>query len=375
MFKKDAIFVVDGDGPGESGPSGNEFSPPQSLASRYGCVDHRSVVVTPDGIVYRSTRGIEMLTRSLSIKPIGQRVQTTVDNNLITTGACVNSSGRVHITLSATEAVTGVYPSLGAEIVYDLIMDCWSVHKHTSYSGTYGQANQCVGAVLNDSVECLVYADSVYGARATSPASFTDIFSYVPFKIETGWIKQGPQARQRISDVLLLAKKRTAANHALTISLAYDYSDTYTQTNTWEPGALNALTLEELNLQPTKQQVLAIRIKIEDKQPAFVNIVSSTDATPIVLTLPTGHGFVTGGVVQVLSHLVNVGAVGQWVVGATTDTTIVLTGSVGSGAGPGGATGTVQYPMGTGAGCDILAITAEVAPKQGAPKLAAGQKA
>ena len=42
---------------------------------------------------------------------------------------------------------------------------------------------------------------------------------------------------------------------------------------------------------------------------------------------------------------------------------------------PGGATGTVQYPMGTGAGCDILAITAEVAPKQGAPKLAAGQKA
>lgn len=307
VFKKDAIFAVDGDGPGEAGPSGNEFSPPQSLASRYGCIDHRSVVVVPDGIIYRSTRGIELLTRNLQVKFIGGRVFSTVDANPVTTGACVDSESRIHITLAASEGVSGIGASNGAEVVYDIQYDCWSVSKFVGYSGFYGRAVQGVAFVLDGSTEKRIYADagtSVYTSTVPSVGCL-DSTNYVPFKVETGWIKQGPQARQRISDVLLLAKKQAGANHALKISLAYDYSTTYTQTSTWEPSALNTLGIEELNIQPSKQQVLAIRVKIEDQAPADIG----------------------------------------------------------------------TYPIGTGAGCDILSITAEVASKQGAPRLAAGQKA
>ena len=375
VFKRDAIFVVDGDGPGEAGPTGNEFSPPQSLASVYGCVDHRSLVVTPKGIMYRSTRGIEMLSRSLQVDWVGERVYTTLDANPSTTGSCIDRNSRVRWTLAAAEPTSGFYYQTGVQVIYDTACDAWSVERHTGYTGIYGQAYANIGVVNDNGTSKVVFADGYIGIATEDLVTRQDSLGYyVPFKIESGWIKQGPQARQRVSDIMLLAKKRIGANHALKISFAYDYSDTYTQTYTWEPGALNAFALEELNMQPSKQTVLAIRVKVEDQAPALVPIVSSTGATPIVLTLAAGHGFVNGGTIVVANHTLNIGANGTWVVAAASATEITLTGSVGSGVGPGGADGTAQYPVGTGAGCDILAVTAEVAPKLGAPKLAAGQK-
>ncbi len=74
-----------------------------------------------------------------------------------------------------------------------------------------------------------------------------------------------------------------------------------------------------------------------------VALVSSTDATPIVITVGAGHGFLAGDKLVVAGHTTNVGANGTWVAGTVGATTIVLTGSVGSGAGAGGATGTVNF--------------------------------
>lgn len=72
-------------------------------------------------------------------------------------------------------------------------------------------------------------------------------------------------------------------------------------------------------------------------------IVSSTDATPIVVTVASGHDYEVGDSVTIASHTTNVAANGTWVLSAVTDTTMTLTGSVGSGAGAGGATGTVNF--------------------------------
>lgn len=72
-------------------------------------------------------------------------------------------------------------------------------------------------------------------------------------------------------------------------------------------------------------------------------IVSSTDATPIVVTLAAGHGYLVGDSVTIAAHTTNVGANGTFVLSAVSATTITLTGSVGSGAGAGGADGTVVF--------------------------------
>lgn len=88
-----------------------------------------------------------------------------------------------------------------------------------------------------------------------------------------------------------------------------------------------------------------------------IPIASSSDSTPIQITTgnlaPAGveSGFVSGQTVTIIGHTVNTNANGTWVIstiGGTTQggtgTTFLLVGSTGTGAGVGGATGTVSAP-------------------------------
>jgi len=72
---------------------------------------------------------------------------------------------------------------------------------------------------------------------------------------------------------------------------------------------------------------------------AAVNIVSSTNATPIAITT-TGDPFVTGQQVVVAGHLTNTNANGTWTIIRTGANVYTLTGSTGNGVG--GATGTIS---------------------------------
>jgi hypothetical protein len=271
IFKKDSIFVVDGDGPPEGGVSGNEFSPPQKLAIEYGCVDHRSMAVTTDGIFYRSERGIELLTRALQNKWVGERVQNTVNDHPKTTGAVIDTSGRYHICVAVSDAESGQQVGVtGCELIYDVPGDVWTVSIHTDDNGL---ANACVQDVCKADLvglgETVVYADS-YGPVVKEDASTgLDRGSRTtPWVIETGWIRTGQQARQRLSKALFLAKKIAGANHAVRVSVAYDYFDTYTQLKTFEPDVINPPTIEELQVSISKPETLAVRLKFEELTPS-----------------------------------------------------------------------------------------------------------
>ena len=73
---------------------------------------------------------------------------------------------------------------------------------------------------MNDDVESIVYAESLSGVRVASDATGLDPYSaYVPWTVETGWIKQGVQARQRISGLLA-----SNTDVSLTISDTSTYS-------------------------------------------------------------------------------------------------------------------------------------------------------
>ncbi len=80
-------------------------------------------------------------------------------------------------------------------------------------------------------------------------------------------------------------------------------------------------------------------------RPAPINIASSTNATPIVITTSSAHGLVTGDYVSVAGHNTNTNARGVWRVGTTpTSTTfqiLQIDGTNTTGNGVGGATGTI----------------------------------
>jgi hypothetical protein len=80
-------------------------------------------------------------------------------------------------------------------------------------------------------------------------------------------------------------------------------------------------------------------------RPAAINISSSTNATPIVVTSSAAHGLATGDYVSIISHTTNTNANGVWLVGTTpTSTTfqiLQIDGSNTTGNGVGGATGRI----------------------------------
>ena len=80
-------------------------------------------------------------------------------------------------------------------------------------------------------------------------------------------------------------------------------------------------------------------------RPSSVNISSSTNATPIVITTSSAHGLVTGDYVVVTGHNTNTNARGVWKVGTTPSATqfqiLQIDGTNTTGNGVGGATGNI----------------------------------
>ncbi len=268
VFKRNGIFIVDGDGPPEGGPSGNEYSPPQRLSTEFGCIDHRSVAITTDGIIYKSDRGVEILTRSLQVKWLGERVQTTVDANPKVCGACIDSSGRYHLALGASDTGTPTQTGVsGVELVYDPTLSAWVISHHSNLSGTY---NRCLQDVCRADLlgygEVVCYADPDGTVSVENAASGLDRgLWYVPWTLETAWIRTGQQARARFSKSFLLAKRQ--ANHKVTISAAYNYVDSYTQVGVLEPSSINAAVIENLMQNLKFPEATSVRLLFQESAP------------------------------------------------------------------------------------------------------------
>jgi hypothetical protein len=73
-----------------------------------------------------------------------------------------------------------------------------------------------------------------------------------------------------------------------------------------------------------------------------VNIASSTNANPIVVTTASAHGLASGDFVDIVGHAVNTNAVGVWVATVLTTTSFSIP-QPGNGAGA--ATGTAQKTL------------------------------
>jgi hypothetical protein len=84
----------------------------------------------------------------------------------------------------------------------------------------------------------------------------------------------------------------------------------------------------------------AIPTDLEPYLPDAVDIASSTNASPIVITTSSAHGIVTGSSVMVNGHLVNTAANGSHKAVVLSPTTLQLSGTTGNGVGA--ATGTIR---------------------------------
>lgn len=225
VFKKTQIMMISGQGPDSTGNQ-SDFSDSIFVTADCGCVDSRSIVVVPSGLMFQSAKGIYFLDRSLQALYIGAAVEA------------YNSYEIVSSQLIPTANQVRFVSSAGVALVYDYYVGQWSVFTNHNAKDT---------VVWSDRF-CWLKADGT--VMKEDPSRHDDNGSFVGLKFKTGWITfatdagsyillnadRDPTAMnsyQRVRRLMLLGEYRSP--HRLRVEVSYDYQDTPSQTTTIVP--------------------------------------------------------------------------------------------------------------------------------------------
>jgi hypothetical protein len=197
IFKAGQIFVLAGDGPTDTGAQ-NDFGAPQQLSSDVGCTEPESVVLTPSGIMFKSTKGIYLLDRALNVTYIGAEVQEFNSLN-VSSAILVPEVNQVRFTTTA-----------GTTLVYDYYFKAWSTYTRQAAVSAANWQDTYVWLDVNGNM-----LQEVEGSYADNGVPIRSL-------IETSWISLGGlQGFQRFYRLQLLGGY--VGNHTLRTTLAYDF--------------------------------------------------------------------------------------------------------------------------------------------------------
>lgn len=116
ICRQQSIYFIQGDGP--NGVGVGEFSEPEIISSDVGCTEPRSVLNTPAGVMFKSRKGIYLLSRGLSVEYIGAPVEDFNQYNVISS------------LVSDKYNEARFYLSSGDCIVYNFLFKAWSTFKN-----------------------------------------------------------------------------------------------------------------------------------------------------------------------------------------------------------------------------------------------------
>lgn len=303
IFKSDRIFYITGQQPGPTGQNGN-LSSPIAIPSDVGCTNARSVVLIPKGILFQSDVGISMLDRSNNVTSnFGSAITDTLQQFPTITSAVIHPTmSQVRFTCGPTTfgAIAGDPAGLtrGAVIVYDYLVDQWSVFYLLNNTFTQAFPSSAPSYFLTGTMPMsaivyngdYVWADSwnAFGPQAsvlpqglvwteganvdtvvgiTTSDNFTDGNTYVPMQVETAWMAtSGIQGFQRAKRVHVLAN---AYDHCdVWLSYGIDYSPNYSTPWVESFGAAAGRPVPNASVRAHigTQKCESIRFKVVDYQ-------------------------------------------------------------------------------------------------------------
>ena len=248
IFGRNSIGYFMGDGPNDSGDGGG-FDQISIMASDLGCSESRSIVRTPNGLMFKSPIGFQQLDKSSKVNFVGSEVLSLVaqypnvrcglqhptDN--VVMWACDNGSS-------------------GIRLVYNYLFDRWSYD--TVNSGQIIQSMVGVGSSL--------YILTTDGSVWIEDSSIgTDNGTFFPAELVFASEKPaGVEALHRFRCAELIGKR--LGNCDITVSVAFDDADSYTYSQTFQASDL---TSNDINFQmyPARQLGRSIRVKVTDAFP------------------------------------------------------------------------------------------------------------
>lgn len=281
LFKADRLFVMTGQGPNDSGGA-NDWQPPERIASDCGCIDWRSIVVTPEGTRFQSRQGMRLLTRDLQVTRV-----VVVEGELATypfpTSAVLHpTQNRMLLT------VAGQTTGISGEILdHDYVIDSWTTSKRAGGSG-FVSAAVAQRSPAKDSAAYYVLSGSGQVLIESTFDSF-DASTFVPMQFETPWIHaEGIEGFARFRR--LMVTWQSADPHQLLVYVAYDMAPfgdapTYYLLGTVTATQMAAMTTPmcEAAFQLPRHRAQAVRFKVVDAADGTVPAV--TGAGPVLVSL------------------------------------------------------------------------------------------
>lgn len=214
IFKKDAIFYLVGIGPDNTGAN-NDFTDPVFVTSTVGVTNQASIVNTPNGLMFKSDKGIWLLGRDLSTTYIGADVEG-FNSFEVTSAVAVPGTNEVRFTLDNRKF-----------LMYDYYFNQWGTF-------TYLDA---IDSLIYNGVH--TYLDPAGQIRQQSADTYLDGSKPVLMSFTTSWLKlTNLQGFQRVYFFYLLANY--ISPHKLSIGVAYDYNPSPLQNSTINPYNFSA---------------------------------------------------------------------------------------------------------------------------------------
>ena len=232
VLKSSSIVAFVGDGPNALGED-NNFTSPTLISANIGCVDPKSVVTIPSGIMFKSENGIYLLDRGMNAAYIGADVEA-YNSETIVSAQNIPKTNKVLLLTSSRS------------MIYDYMMGSWM-------TWTIGGQAACI---WNSQITIL--KDGVVKYQSTG---YKDGSSFYSMKLATPWLKiSGIQEFQRIYKIIILGAYKSA--HTLTVKVYFDYDETDFETHTLSPVIGDKVYQYEVSM--TNQKCQSFKLEIYD---------------------------------------------------------------------------------------------------------------
>ncbi len=257
IFKADRAFIVSGDGPVDTGAQ-NDLTLPQLISGDVGTSNPNSIVITPQGVMFQSKKGIYLLDRQLSMMYLGAPVEQ-FNGETVTSAIVIENQNEVRFTTQA-----------GNALVYNYFFNQWSTFTN------YAAESASLG--LNS----FLHLKSDGTVNMETPDSYEDNGGRIRMAIETGWFSfAGVQGYQRVYWVSVLGD---FLSHCITsVKLAYNFENVYNQPRYFDtrtgllqdsfgdsiygsedPMAGHSSDVYQFRIKPRRQKCEALKVRLED---------------------------------------------------------------------------------------------------------------
>ena len=251
-FKHDTIFVMYGDGPGDTGLN-SDWTVPQEILTDVGCINAQSLAYIPMGILFQAETGFHLLGNDVQVQFIGKQVQDTVAAYPTCIAAVVVPEAKhVRFIMQA---------SVGAQVclVFDYLFNYWTTHSYAHLSAGV------VDAFVSGDGFTLLCAD---GSRYVEGSNYLDVDNtgtsyFVPTSVTLPWVKiSGPQGYQRSRFTMVLGTMNDPCG--VQVQLAFNYDPTVKQSASWTYDKLKSGAQVRVHTAGPYNKCEAIQVALTD---------------------------------------------------------------------------------------------------------------